>query len=577
MRVKYQKLLIYLIALFNLFAVNTYSQNLESIGTEDWFKYKGGLSLNTTAYNSVGMDNRRDPYFWGLDANLNFTLFNIINVPLTAHFSKDNNTYSHPVYNHIGVSPTYKYITVHAGYRSMQLSSYSLSGLTFLGGGIEIKPEKSLVKFSAMYGRFAKAVAYKVDSQYVASNNRFDIPGYERWGYGGKLTIGRKDHIVDLILFKAKDDINSIPDPGEDSGIKPMENLVIGFNTKNKITEKISLQTEYSLSAFSRDTRVAERKMETFTYVNNLGGLFTSRYSTTVNRAYSINLNYSGETFSAGVVFKHIDPEYQSLGTTYMSNDLENIYLNLKKSFLKNGISLSGNIGQERNNLNNNLNATNKRVIGSVNCNVSLFNPLNVTLSYSNFNANTLPVATIMQDTFKYVQVTENYGINASYQLSGEKLSHNFSVNAMVQTMNTLNRNATTVTNMNTEVFNTNLNYNLFWVKLKLNIMTSVSYNYFQPGEGLNNTTGWGPTVGLNKALLKNKMQTSVMYTYQNNQTFETSKTNMNILRINGSYKVTGHQSIRFSLSMMFRSNDNNEEIIKQEEYNARLTYSYSF
>ena len=107
---RYPKQLIYFIILFNLLAVNAVSQNLDELTTEDWFKYRGGLSLNTTAYSAVGMDNSRDPFYWGLDANLNFTLFNLVNVPLSAHFSKDNNTYSHPVYNHIGVSPTYKFI-----------------------------------------------------------------------------------------------------------------------------------------------------------------------------------------------------------------------------------------------------------------------------------------------------------------------------------------------------------------------------------------------------------------------------------------------------------------------------------
>lgn len=569
--------IIYIIITISLVAINTYAQNLESVSFDDWFKYKGGLNLNSTAYSAVGMESRRDPFFWGIDANLNFTLFNIINVPLTAHYSKDNNTFSHPTYNYFGVSPSYKFITVHAGYRSMQLSTYSLSGLTFLGGGVEINPENSIVKFSAMYGRFNKAVPYKIDSGYVASTNPFSVEGYERWGYGGKLTIGREKHSVDLILFKAKDDVNSIPDPGEESGIKPQENLVVGFNTRNQLTEKISLQLEYSLSAFSRDIRVAERKMETFTYVNNIGDLFTPRYSSSVNSAYSANLNYSGETFSAGIVYKHIDPEYKSLGTTYMSNDLENIYLNLKKSFLKNGLSFSGNIGQERNNLSNTLEATDKRVIGSVNCNISLLNPLNISLNYSNFNANSLPVATTMQDTFKYVQVNENYGINASYQLSGEKFTHSLSLNSMVQTMNTLNQNATAVTDINTEVYNIGFGYSLYWIKLKLNLISSINYNNFQPGEGIGKTTGIGPSLGLNKGFLQNKMQTSLMYTYQNNKTSGTNESQMSVIRFNGSYKVTGHQSLRLSFSMMFRTNDNYEEIIKQEEYNARLTYSYSF
>lgn len=570
--------IIYLITFISILTTKAYSQNVESVSFQDWFKYQGGLNLNSTAYNAVGMDNRRDPFFWGIDANLNFTLFNIINVPLTAHYSKDNKTYSHPTYNYFGLSPSYKFITVHAGYRSMQFSSYSLSGLTFLGAGIEIVPENSLVKFSAMYGRFAKAVPYNVDTvAAVTSTNPFDVPGYERWGYGGKLTIGREKHSVDLILFKAKDDVNSIPDPGPESGIKPQENLVIGFNTRNKLSEKITLQAEYNLSAFSRDIRVQERKMESFSYVNNVGDLFTPRYSSTVNSAYSVNLNYSGETFSSGVTFKHVDPEYQSLGTTYLSNDLQNIFLTIKKSFMQNGLSFSGNFGYERNNLSNNLATTNKRIIGGVNCNISLLNPLIISLSYSNFNANTLPVATTMQDTFKYVQVNENYAINTSYQLSGESFTHSLNFNAMVQSANTLNQNATTITDINTNIFNSSLGYNLFWIKPKINVTTSVNYNYFVPGGEMEKNTGWGPSIGLNKSFLKNSLQSGLMYTYQSNKTGNVSKSNMSILRFNGSYKVTSHQRIRLSFSMMFRSSDSNELVVKQEEYNARLTYSYVF
>jgi len=568
---------IYLVLFCCFIASAGLSQDMESVSLDDWFKYKGGLNLNSTAYNAVGMTNRRDPFFWGIDANLNITLFNIINVPLSAHYSKDNKTYSHPTYNYFGVSPSYKFITLHAGYRNMQFSNYSLSGLTFLGGGIEIAPEDSWVKFSAMYGRFAKAVPYRADTAYMPTASPFDVPGYERRGYGGKLTLGREKHSIDLILFKAKDNVNSIPDPGEESGIKPMENLIIGFSTRNKLTERISLQTEYNLSAFSRDIRVAERKSETFTYVNNVGNLFTPRYSSSVNSAYSMNLNYTGETFSAGIVYKHVDPEYRSLGTTYISNDLENIYLNVKKSFFNNGLSVSGNIGQERNNLSNNLAATDKRVIGSVNCNISLFNPLNLNVSYSNFNVNTTPIATTMQDTFKYVQVTENYAINTTYQLSGEKLSHNFNLNAMVQTVNTLNQNATIVTDLNTRIFNTSLGYNIFLNIPKVNITTALNYNHFIPGGEMAETEGWGPTLGVNKSFLKSKLQTGLMYTYQENETKGTNVSQINIVRFNGSYKVTSHQRIRLSVNIMLRTNDNYEKIINQEEYNARLTYSYMF
>ena len=53
--------IIYLITFISILTTEAYSQNVESVSFKDWFKYQGGLNLNSTAYTAVGMDNRRDP------------------------------------------------------------------------------------------------------------------------------------------------------------------------------------------------------------------------------------------------------------------------------------------------------------------------------------------------------------------------------------------------------------------------------------------------------------------------------------------------------------------------------------
>lgn len=553
-------------------------QDLGKIGKDDIFKYNGGLQVSSMAYGTQGMENRRDPFFYIINANLNFTLFEVINIPLSAYYSKNNYDYTKPTFNHFGISPSYKFLTVHAGYRSMQLSSYSLSGLTFLGGGVEVNPKDLPIKFSAMYGKFAKAVPYKEEYENFNSNNRFDRPGYRRMGYGGKLTIGKKEQSVELIFFKAKDDPNSIPDPDPESGITPKENLVIGFHTKNKITDRISLQTEYSLSALNQDVRLPQRDMETFTYVNNLGGLFTPRYSTSVSGIFSGSLSYSAQSVSFGVNYKRVPPGYKSLGTTYLSNDIENIHLNLQKSFFDNKITLSGNIGTEHNNLDKSQKSTNRRIIGSANCNINLFNPLNINLNYSNFNSNTAPVHTTFRDTFKYVQVTENYGANLSYQISKNKLAHNFNVNTNYQNVNTLNKTATKVDNRNTKTLNSIFSYNLNLEPLQINLLSSFHFNYFMPaGQGKN--VAIGPTIGGSRAFLEGKLRARFNYSFQINSASEDQKNKAHIVRINSSYNISTHHNLQFSLSMRtqeLKETEQKEGTINKE-YKARLTYSFNF
>lgn len=573
----------YIILIFIFYTIGNiktiHSQDLDNIGKEDIFKYNGSLQVSSMAYETQGMENRRDPFFYTINANLSFTLFNVVNIPLSAHYSKNNYDYTKPTFNHFGISPNYKFLTVHAGYRSMQLSSYSLSGLTFLGGGIEVNPKDLPVKFSAMYGKFAKAVPYKQEHENFNSNNRFDRPGYRRMGYGGKLTIGKNKQSVELIFFKAKDDPNSIPEPEAESGLSPKENLVVGFHTRNKITDRISLQTEYSLSALSRDIRLPERKMETFTYVNNLGGLFTPRYSTSVNGVFSGNLSYSTKSFSFGVNYKRVPPGYKSLGTTYLSNDTENIHLNVKKSIFDNNITLSGNIGTEHNNLDKSQKNTDKRIISSANCNINLFNPLNINLNYSNFNSNTAPVNTTFRDTFKYVQVTKNYGANISYQISNNKTTHNFNVNTNYQNVNTLNQTATKVNNRNTKTFNSIFSYSFNLTPLQINLLGSFHFNSFIPA-GQAENVAYGPTIGGGKAFLESKLRTRFTYSFQTNSSSGNQNNKVHIVRINGSYNISTHHNIRFSMSMRNQHSKTQEEQQSSnitKEYKARLTYSFNF
>lgn len=122
-----------------------------------------------------GKDSRRDPYFWMVGANLNISVYGI-NIPLSATISQQNKSFTQP-FNQYGLSPRYKDVTVHLGYRSMMFSNFSLGGSMFLGSGVEVNPKNSWVRVAAFYGRLVKPI-----SASGVSGLMVGVPTYGRWG-----------------------------------------------------------------------------------------------------------------------------------------------------------------------------------------------------------------------------------------------------------------------------------------------------------------------------------------------------------------------------------------------------------
>lgn len=269
----------YILSILLLLALPVYcmAQDITKIPKSKPVTVHGGIMGTGSIYNVEGDESMRDPYFWQFVANLNFKILGIIDMPFSAQFSKKNARYKQPSFKQFGMSPRYKSITLNLGYRSIAFSNYSLTGLTFLGASIEYQPEKSWLTSSAMYGRFFKANPYS-DS----TNQNFLDPSFERWGGGARVTVMKEHQEVTFIVFKAADRPNSIPTPPADSNFAPAENLVTGFTTKNKLGNNFTLKTEYSISAYTTDIRDPGKKLDNYSYLNNLSPLFKSKYSSTV-------------------------------------------------------------------------------------------------------------------------------------------------------------------------------------------------------------------------------------------------------------------------------------------------------
>jgi len=453
--------------------------NAQDVCKVDWknpFKISGSIGANSTFYTANGIDSRRDPFYWLINTNLNMTILGI-STPFSATFSQQQRRFTQP-FNQYGISPKCGAVTTHFGYRSMTFSNFSLAGNTFLGAGVEIAPQDSFVKGKAMYGRLVRPVSVGGVDGIVSGN-----PAYARIGFGTSINLGSDEHNMDLILFKAADDEDSIEPPLPEKGITPAENLVLGFVTTHQFAKKFFFDLEYDLSAYTTDTRGEEVVLDNFSYANNLCGLFTPNASSQFNNAILSNFTYKGQGYQLKLTYRRIDPEYKTMGSVFLANDLEDISLNTSWAMFKNKATFSVSGGFQHNNLNDEQIATLTRFISSFAVGYSFNQNLNVSANYSNFNSSTelSPILLVDEfgnpDSLNYVQTTNSAGLSINYIANpGSSVQNVFFVSGNYQ-------GADDSEDMASRFYNFNATHQISFSLLNASINTSFNYNDNRVGE----------------------------------------------------------------------------------------------
>ncbi len=478
-------------------------KDLKNIKNQDPLGMSGTLSASSVFYSAKGIKPRRDPFYWVINANVTFTLFNKVTVPFSATFTQQDKNYTNGLdkfsqpFNQFGLSPKYKWLTLHAGYRVMDFSEFTYSGTMFLGGGIEIKPEKGLVSGSAFYGRLVKAVPVGGIDGVVVS-----LPAYNRMGGGAKLRIGNEDNHAELIFFKAKDDKFSIP---FDTSLKitPAENQVFGIGTRQKINKLISAEGNFSYSMYTNNLFQDVTRIEGFTYINQI---YSPRASSSFNKAITVAVNFTPEKFRFGFKYKRIDPDYKTMGAIFLVNDVEEYSVNNNFSLIKNKLNISSSIGLQQNNLDKVQAYTSKRVIGSLNTSYNFTEHFNIGVNYSNFSSNTLPVRFGLSDTIKLVQLTQSGGFVANYSFGKKNIKHNLNFNTNYQESGGNKQ-------QKTNNLTASLNHNMVFQSLKLTLTTGILVN--QSVSNNVTTQSYGPTLALSKALFNSKLKLNASANYQ--------------------------------------------------------------
>jgi hypothetical protein len=550
------------------------AQNLESIGKEKPVRISGGVSLNQIVYGVKGIESRRDPYSYFASGNINFSLYGW-NVPLSFSVSNQNTSFQQP-FNQYSLHPTYKWVTGHFGYTSMSYSPYTVGGHIFLGAAIDAAPEGKF-KFSGLYGRFLKAVKYD-----TATNA--PLPAFQRMGYGFKVDYGSGNDVVNLILFHAQDERNSINIPDsvlEQKGVLPQENLVVSIAAGKTLFKHFVVKAELATSALSRDTR-AEESNQSGALAHNF--VYTSRISSSYYKAFKSSLSYQQNGYSLGVNYERIDPQYKTLGAYYFNSDLENITVNAATAILHGKMTVAINAGTQRDNLDKSKVSTMRRLVSAVNVGYAPSQKLNLSASYSNFQTYTnirSQFQTINQltpyenlDTLNYTQISQNATLMAMYSLGNKKdKRQNLNLNLTLQ--NAADKQGEVKQNSGVRFYNTNLSYALNLVPQ--NTTASLSFNTTISKGANTNTTTLGPTLSLSRSFFDKKLRGTLSSSY--NSTSSNGKQLNSIIngRVNGSWTIQKKHNLNLSLVVVNRDTKTQGAARAFTEFTGTLGYSYSF
>ena len=549
-----------------------FAQNLENLSKQKPVTLHGGINVRTMFYAANGIPNRRQPFTYILTGSPTLQVYGF-SIPFTFIISEQERSFRQP-FNQFGLSPTYKWITLHGGYRNLSFSPFTLDGHTMLGVGFELRPGKWHLGF--MYGRLNRAV--------VANQNTAGLQavGFTRRGFAGKVGYGDEKSNVFASFVKAKDDPNSLDykNVGQDTlaslPVTPAENLAVSLGGRLGFLKTFFVEGEAAVSIYTNNTESGIKIDSSVADIPKwLGSALTINASTAANKAFRAGAGYKGKIFGLSLQYRRIDPDYQSMGAYFFQNDLENITLNPSLLLWQGKFRFNGSIGTQRDNLAGRKQATAKRVIGSANLSASFTERFGVDFSYSNFATSQNPVVVKFNDSLRVAQTTQNFSLTPHYFIMGSTHSHVFTIS-----LNYMLLNDFSLLSQNRNINSTNAFFNYQYSITQSGLSLFGGLNYTRLNTAQVNSGNQGFTFGGGKGFLKNKLNlrltSSILQNLQGNTT--------NLLYtggLSGGYKLEKKHQFNFLLN--YTNNRGSLQTAEQGGYGAftelrgELGYGFSF
>jgi hypothetical protein len=185
---------------FTVYLQTSFSQEKDTTSSnflKDNFNISGEIGTYGELYSISGQPARRPNSSGRIFFRPTLELFGLVQIPFDFLISTEGSSARQNI-NQFGISPSWKWGTLHLGDFSDDYSQYTLSGVNIRGGGIDLYP--GIFRFAT-----------------VAGFTQRSVPGgaqdgsYKRFLFAARLGLGKETgSFIDLIFLRAKDETGSL-------------------------------------------------------------------------------------------------------------------------------------------------------------------------------------------------------------------------------------------------------------------------------------------------------------------------------------------------------------------------------
>ncbi len=549
-------------SLLCLTSYSSFAQQLENLKDQKPFTLQGSLGANLMFYHASGIPERMRPFSYVFSANATATLYGIA-MPFSLTFSDRQRNYTQP-FNQFGISPSYKWVTVHLGYRNLRFSDFTLAGHTFLGAGVELNPGK--FRFGMAYGRFRKST--ESDPQAIDT-----IPSFKRKGLALKIGVGSSKNFVDFNFLNIKDDTTSLPGSELTGTGAPAQNMVTGFNAHFTLSKSLTFDTEIAGSLFTHDVKANSLgDLNDVPILSGLEKFFIINQSSAFYTAIRSSLLYKTKGISTKLEYRRIDPGYNSMGAYFFNNDIENITIAPAFALFKRKLALRGSVGVQRDNLRNTKKATARRIISSFNASYNPNSKFGIDAAYSNYSNNQRAGRLPLVDSLKVFTTTSNLSLAPRLMFASAEKSH--MIMLLFNRMSLNDRNLQSAQMAETRATLFNAGYNLSLNASMLSFSVSLSHTLLE--NFLMESKATGGSLGVSKSMLEGRFSASFNNSLQRTTQAEEKGWVYNS-SLNFTWSFLKKNSLRFGLFFINTSYPDGSVNPSFKEFKGDLSYVYTF
>lgn len=557
------------------------AQELENISKQKPFQVSGGFGFNLTSTSSNDSNVVPMPLFWGANLNMNFQIYGI-SIPVSAVLTNGKARLSHS-FNQFGMSPHYKWITLHAGYRQYSYSPFSVSGQTFFGGGLELNP--SIFRLAFFGGRLRKALqpdsslmyrqdipgSYPLNINTENGVNYYSVqPSYQRMGWGGRIGFGKEANFVDFIFFRGYDDVASLKDDGM-LEVKPEENVVLGINIFQRFFKHISFGLNGAASIYTYDTNAGIVELD-IPYFATINQFIPIRSTTQVQWAAEANFNINYSNFNLITSYKRAEPYFRSMGISSFMTDLNIISVQPSWNLFKQKMRFANMFQYQTDNLNNYKQLTTTRLLLNSSVSYQVSNSFGINLNYNGNFVSQQKASSHVADSIQSSQTSNSFTISPNYNFNTDKISNIITLIASVTNMQNKQ-----LQSLPDNVHNTyaTLSNTLIFLKGGWNFNAGINYNNAVTMQ--NALQSYGFIAGLSKSLFGNS------FTLSNNNTllFNTldGKNNGTTVSIdvNAIYNFLKRNTVSISFNYLYSPANGIYNLNDFKQNRLVFSYQYNF